>query len=657
MTVLLEAAIDVSTLDFHTYDGYVDSLGLVYHEGQGSEQLSQSIPVKPVRQDVGNNPFEIRPESGDIFSQGEFDGGAGQRYFHRPSRNPKSFFYSEGLDFSDNKVRPLYRTQTMNLVGSGGFSAAGGGRSAQAGGALFVIASSTAVRRTTDLSATTDENPHAGEGTTNIYDITAAGDWIIVALGANGVHFRSTGGTYTHIEETGGSTDLDTGDTRKVAWLRNRLMVAGGAGRIIYEVILDSVADCTDASPSPILTLPSGWQVSEFFELGSYIYAAAYNSDAGQSAIFTLGMNSGATALEHKGTTWMPNHQLCKSGTGYLGRAFLGVGKKNTSAGYDPVLYQGIQNEDGSLQLVKIQEGEGAGSSDLSVASIAPAGESVYLSWSLGTGSPYGKRSGLARYDLANDAFFHHQADTNITAKSVQSIGFFNGKLYWVPSLLYYEDSGQGYRFGTTSGLSAEPVYLITSIADWNNMGLKVWRNIEVLHKGMPDDARIRVYYTTKDPEEDDWTLALTSDTLDSLGESAILTSLESRAFALKFSLEAGVVGGDSTEAPELVGFTVRSDPKPETSEWSLVRTFKVTPEIRSNPKARLVMQDPRSIVTTLRDKLHTWVTLYEPGEVWTAYVKDCRVVEPKQAHNKVTGGSKEQEAYIVTFVMEGTRQ
>ena len=101
---LVATATGIPALDFTVYDSYIDdgtnAVGYILHDTEQTRAGDQSLRLQPVRQDVGNNPAEIRPESGDLFAQSDFSHGDGQEYFHHTGRDPRRFLHSEGFDIA-----------------------------------------------------------------------------------------------------------------------------------------------------------------------------------------------------------------------------------------------------------------------------------------------------------------------------------------------------------------------------------------------------------------------------------------------------------------------------------------------------------------------------------------------------------------------------
>lgn len=627
--------------NFSEVDAKLGDYELFYYKGE--RRRTSALKLRPTRQDTGQNANQLRPEYGDYFSQNRFLGGQEQEYFHTQLSEEDRIYYSEGIDFSDGRVRPLYRVQPINLVGSGGFSAvAGGGRLTIADDKLFVIADLAAIRRMTTLGgATTDENPHAADGTTDIYDITARGNEVFAALGANGIHRRDpTAGTWAHWQPDG-ATDLTIGDARLVQFVKDRIMAAGTGGREMFEVVNDS-------TPSVIVTLPTGWVFTDIGESGQFIYATAESVGAGLSRVHVFGLNSAGTAIEHKGSTPMATDQFARSIEGYLDAVFVGAGKRNQDGGFDPVFWIGTPSENGLLKMAKIAEGKGAGALDLSVRAIHPDGEQVFCSWALGDDSPYGKRTGIAVYDLARGAFFHHMSVGGATARSPRAITRFKGHLLHIPELIYWEDPNQGWR----NGFPGEDVYLVTSIADWGAAGLKVWDLYDLRHKSLGVGASIDIYYTIDHPRENNWTLLGTSDTDGDEGATFRETDIISRQLSLKIVL----LLDDPTrpEPAELESFSVRSVPTTEVNEFTLERYVRLIHHDRKDSGGPERWIDPDTRNGELRALLRTWATLYEEDGTWDVWIDDFSEVIPGEPLRNVDNVDVTDDSYILKLTMIG---
>jgi hypothetical protein len=621
--------------DFTIYDAYIDaagnSYGLLFYDKQEPETVA--LELQPTRSDVGNNPEEIRPEYGNFFAQSDFSHGAGQHYYHQPGRDPKRFFYSEGFDISEpgklSHLRALAEAYDSTSVGRG---------LAQVGGLPFVAIGNRIRRGDGAFPGTwTEENPHVAEGDQTVQDLTAEGARLFAALGTNGVHIRSSAGTWSHFQPDG-ATNLNTGTPTRVAWLKERLIVVGGtSSRSIYEVAASS-------TPTAMETLPEGWTFEDIFEAGGFIHACAVNVNAGMSRIHHYGLNSGLTALEKKSSTALPKDQLAYSGAGYLGFAYIGVGRMNSSGGYDPILYRATINDNGALDYAEIREETGAGSADLGVRSIATAGETILVGWSLGSGAFGGARDGIAVYNIARDAFAYHLRKTGAgAAQRVLDIMPFKGRV--LISLagdgLYYEDL-------VTYVATAQ---LVTSLADWNNAGRKVWDTVEISHDPLPAATAVKVEYGLQSQELASWTEVFTSSVDGAEGDNGRISNVKSRLFALRIT---GTASASAT--PGFLGYSVRSLPSPATPEWALTRYIRLLAKDRKDEDGQLIYQDPRAVLLALQDALHSFVTFYEAGFSWTAWLTDVSAVEPAQPLYEETKGEARKDVFVVRLKMIGTR-
>lgn len=628
---------------FSEFDARLEGVGtdldLLYYKGE--KRRTAALKLRPTRQDTGANENQLRPEYGDYFAQNRFDGGQGQEYFHDEAALETMIYASEGLDFSGERVKALLRTKTMALTGAGGgFTAAGGGRNAQIEGALFIVAGPSDIRRTADLIAFTDEDPHDLDPTTDIYDITTRGNEGFAALGANGIHRRAPGGIWAHWQPDG-ATDLNVGDARLVAFVKDRIMVAGDGGRVMYEVTASS-------APPDLFTLPTGWTFTEIGESGQYIYATAVCVAAGLSRVHVFGLDA-AAALEHKGSTALPKNQFAYSVRGYLDAVFIGGGILNEDGGYDPVIYLSTPLENGLLKFAKIAEGEGAGALDLSVKAIYPDGEQIFFGWSLGADAPFGTRTGIAVYDLVKGAFFHHQGHSSGTAKTCTGITRYGGSLLWIPDVLIYEAASEGYRVGDVN----QPTWLITSIADWHSAGPKVWDLYDIRHSELLPNTSIQVSYTLQHPKENNFTVVGTSDVDGAEGMTFRETDIIGRQLAVKFAISTNIV--IITNPPELESFSVRSVPTAELAEFTLERFIRLIPHDRKSSQSPEKYIEPDNVLGTLRGMLRSFRTLYEEDGTWDVWIDDFAEIIPGEPLRDVDDADVTDDSYVVKLTMIGT--
>lgn len=610
--------------DFSRYDAYLEDddgvVGVIYYEDEGARKSTVSEELTPVRQDTGQNPFEIRPESGDLFSQGDFSHGAGQRYFHHEGRDPKKFLRSEGFDISEpGALTHLHDTASA-------FSDASVGVAVAIGGLPYVVSGNDVKKGDGAWPGTwTPEDPEGGESAGPVYDLTSSGTVGYAALGSNGIHKRD--GTWSHYNDA---------QAKRVLWTKGRLMAASDTS--MYEIT------GSGAAPTPIKTLPTGWTWEAIFEAGAYIYACAINTSDDLSEIYIFAPNADNTAIELKGSQEFPRGQLARAGCGYLNVTLLGAGKKNSSGGYDPVLYRAIPDDKGFLEYIKVAEDIGSGSVDCSVRAFLPLGESIVFGWSLGSGCAMGAaRGGLGIFHIGTGAFATYLKGT-AAANNVLSILAYGGRLAFslASTGFYYEDLTKLVTTAT----------LITSVADWNNAGSKLWGTLELAHEALAATTWVRIFYATEVPEAaTTWKEALTSSVTGAMGKGIRMSNPPSRLFALK--LESHSNSGQ-TAAPEIASFGSRSYPYPTTREYALTRYVRLSDVDRKDAAAEEIRQDASELYLRLLGLAHSFVRLYEPGVTWNARMKRVGGPEPYLA-SLDPSGDETTDFYIVQLTLTAT--
>lgn len=601
------------------YDYFLDSQGLLAWDGEGGQNSTQTLDLQPPQQDVRNNPNEIPSALGRFFSQADWSHGAGQGYFHKSNSDPASFLHSEGFDVSTPGVLKHLRATAPNGA------TLTGGRTAQAGNALFVTDGTNIRRYATPTATHTVENPHGAETATTVNDIAAEGERVFAALGANGLHVRDAAGTWTHFNDVAAIL---------VRFLRGRIIAC--TATTIHEVTTGGTA------PPAKLTLPAGWTFTDIGENGQYIYATAVNEASGLSHIHHFGLDN-SLVLQHTGTTPLPDNDLAYSFKGYLGMVFIGCGRKNKDGGKNALLYK-AEPQDGFLNYSLVADSKGAGTLDLSVRSIATYGRKVLLGWALGTASPYGAREGLAVYDSALDSFTHHLSSVlGVAPVPTRGIQVFNGTVCFTTNYLYRE---------VTDRFVAE-ASLISSAATWGNAGLKDWDQTEVRHKKLPSTSAVEIQYTTRSPEDADWAAAGASTVPDSAGATFHHPNVKSQRFSLRVISRSTQ---DATKAPEIETYSTRSNPTLLTPEWRLVRTVRIFDRDRSSARMEEVRQDPHEVRSFIRDRYLDWVQWYEPDDQAGFTVRLVKFQELDMHTYTDADSNQYADGFFVVLVLEGTR-
>jgi hypothetical protein len=637
--------------DFSNYDGFINDgtkdYGLIWYDSPGlsssafsayaSKPSTISKQLLPVRSDVGNSPWESRPDSGDVFSQGDWRDGAGQRYFHRPERNEKMAYDLYGYDISaEGKLSHLHLpTADSGITGSppGGITLFNS--------LIFVGDASGNVKRTNGSAwpATwTAEATDAGEGASSVLDMTSSAQHLYVADFSNGVHRRDTAGTWTH---------YSGGTATHVAWLKNRLIATDDVGKI-YEVITSG------AYPVPIETLPTNWTWQSIFEIGGYIYAIATSVNDGLSEIHHFGLNATGSAIELRGVTRWPQGQIMYAGFGVIGLGFVGGGAQNSSGGWDPVLYEVAPDSQGFLSYFLIAQADPSTSTnDRSIKKIAPyRADSILFGWCSTTSGTGTVHAGLGYYNFGRGAFAPH-LHTGVQKGT-------NGILVFQNRILFTQYPSGGFYFEDLTKYGAVGQF-DSSIADWNNAGQKVWDYFElVLAEDLPAGTVAALDYNLS-PFAGSYPPAITINTTGVRSASARISSLKSRQLGVRIVTNAD---GAGAVAPTISNFSVRSNPAPVTPEYILTRYVRILPKDRKDERAETVYPgavdgaaggDPETFRKALRNLVYTWVTFYEPGDTWTARIIEVADVEPDAPVYDADGGEVTDRAFIMRIVMEAS--
>jgi len=624
--------------DFTVYDAYLDGLGLfgpgglIYYEEESAKKTTVSQQLRPARTDTGDQPTEVRPESGEVFSQQDASHGAGQLYAHHPGQDTKRFLWSEGFDVDIDTVGQPATLIHQHAVAQS-LASSSPGKIVVFADTPFVI-DGTSIKRNSGVlpGVWTDDVPHGAEAPTTPGDMVSSGEFLYAALGVNGIHRRDTAGTWTHWSDV---------QATRVAWVKNRIMASNGPS--IYEVITGG------AAPTPIETLPAGWAFESIFEVSGFVYATAVSRTSELSRIHAYKLNAAGTALEKRSETPFPRDQLIVAGSGYLDNVLLGGGIKNRDGGFDPVVYQaGVTDQDtGALSYAKVSEGEGAGSIDLSVKAFEAVGEDVVFSWTLGSGFAFGARDGLALLKLKVGGFFPYlKVDGAGENRAIESVTLWKGALLFTVKGkgVYYED--------TTKFVS--DAYLVSSVADYQTTAKKVWDLAQVSHAPLPASTSVFMDVTTRLPADNAWDLAITSDIDDAEIAETRFDDLSSRLLAVRIRSVANPGG---SQAPKGIGFLVRSNLLPDTPEWNLTRYIRLMKQDRKDRGGEDVyLANVQATLKAIQGLSYRIVNLYEPGVKWTVRVDRVADMTPFLPRYWETGGEEREDVYVLQLTMSGVR-
>ena len=590
--------------DFSRFDGYLGRRGVLYLNQGNRQKVTATMQVQPPRTDIGSSSFEQRPDFGDFFAQGDFAGGMGQRYYHRPERNETAFFDGEGYDVSvRGQLTHLSKAVLLEDVDLGSPSKIEAGT-----GTLWAVDGENLIKSDNGVGWSIDEDFSA-----NINDIAVNGSVVYAAVVGAGIQERDPG-------DGSWSSYASGGDYDGVAFVKDRI--------IAWET--DAIFEPAGGAPGTAIDSWNGGIVHDVFESGEFIMACVEVN--GRGYIYTYGSNEDLSALERKSATKLPDGDIAYCGLGYLGRTFIGCGRARGPKNY-PVLFEAGAGDAGQLQLLQVFQGE-PGEPIKRIGNIAT---SVIFSWSEENG-----RTGLGAYHLPRNALQKHLLVDTDQGDGVNGLAVFYGSIYFTADgKMYREDVGN----------PVDSAYLISSLADWNGLGFKAWDQFEVLHDPLGVGQTVTLEFSRKTPEEDEWALAVTSALQGSTGSSERVEDLKFRQLSVRLSSTA-----DQGLAPTVRAFSVRSTPSPEHTEWQIVRVIRIVDRDRKNLRAEKVISDPRDVRSEIADLSYSWVTLYEPGVTWVCYVQSVAELEPNVAPVSETKGTSEREVYFMELTMVGRR-
>lgn len=612
------------TRDYARYSAYLDDQPLIKYFGEGSQNSIGAIPLEPPRTDTLANSAEMPSALGREFAQTDWSHGQGQNYFHKRSSDTAKALYLEGFDTSEigllRHLRDTVESTTTTVAGSG--------KTVKHGGYIF-IADGTAIRRYSDITgARTNIDPQAGEAATTVSDLASDGTNLYAALGTNGIHISTDDGTtWTHHSDA---------QAILIAFVKERLVAA--TARLLY------VITAAGAAPSPTTSLRSGWTFTDIGESGEKVYASCIYDNGGKSRIYHYGLDSSLNFIE-QGSSVLPDDDLCYSVTGYLGMVLLGCGRKNSAGGRDALLYKAIPSEGGYLPIELVAESEGAGATDLSVKHITTYGRKFLCSWSLGSAANFGSRTGIAVYDPALDSFSNHLSiNVGGTAEAVLSIETYKGRIILSSAGgVFYEDL---IRYKASA-------FIITSTADFNNAGPKSWDRTRLSYKALPNGASIAAQYSIRRPEENVWS-AISSATIPGSTEATFThANLESPRWTLKI-ISTSIA--DQTSAPEIEGFATRSSQTTSEPEYRIVRTFILADKLSVGKFG--VSFEVRKVRDFIENRYRETFDYFEADYPNGFYVRlsNYSVVEPDDTVYQLSDGTRPDDLYLVTVVLEGVR-
>lgn len=614
-----------------------DSLYLRLAVSPGRQLAFQTVPPEQRSPDVADIPEEMRAESGQTFGRNDFGGGEGLRHAHRRDGTPRDFTrYYDSKSISiipsaqsgEAATLRLSRTSTRIRQNTAGLA---GWQTILVDGSLYSTTTLNRVDVTDDPTATTptwtSENPHAGEGDDRVHSLTSLGLEIYAAVEANGIHKRSTGGTWSHWSDLGAggaSFNIKAAKERILAWAGGQLYEARAA---TGSVLLSNQASS------------DRWH--GVADAGSHIVAVNRNGYA-----YMWAEEEGELVLQGQTKIAASTDEHCFSVEAVAGLVFVGTGEEQSDGTHIGRIYRGILigGQIRELQLLRTWDT----SQVLGVPwRLARTRDFVY--WSIQTAI---NTAEIWKYSLLTGGVFR---DLTI----VETTG---GSTTGAHSILSIDDRLFVHiGSGTSAGIFREDAasyedsgYLISPLVDFYNAGRKAWMGGRLQTGDLPTGTQIDLYYATDpaaldDPAHASWTLLATADPANP-GDSAeaALTAVESRAIALKAVLTPN---GANTSTPELLAFAVRGISKVTEEDYGLPVNISDRLELPGR-KPLIIPNAGDAVYDKLRSLIGSaaTVTLLRPDESVVGQLKDLST--------PITGIPEQGSPTVYTqLIIRGARQ
>lgn len=278
-------------------------------DDDSNQHHHRSIALLRPQSDTSGIPGEssLNPEGMWRRAQDSWHHGAGQTYIDKPESDVARFRTSKGVDVWTKWQMGLLQDTTLVLSSANTNLAL-----IPAGDRLYVIDGAAVVFSTsTTFSPFT---PLTGLPATPAISFTSDGLNILTAHGADGV-YRTTRTVSTAAQYVTGTVTL-------IAWVKDRIMAAGGAN--LYN-ITTAYPGAPDPLPAPLFTHRNAdWQWVAFAEGQQFIYAAGFSGD--KSVIYKTQIQPEGTALEVPTVAGeLPDGEVVKTIQGYLGFIMMGT--------------------------------------------------------------------------------------------------------------------------------------------------------------------------------------------------------------------------------------------------------------------------------------------------------------------------------------------
>jgi len=510
------------------YDGFIGDLYFRLAASPQQPATDETAPPQPDRFTTEVNPEDFGESFGKTFSKVDFTGGAGLDQAHQrdaTERDLTRYWDSRNVDIrrvegSVQEIRLLRATAAVGSTGTDTFPSL-----AQIGGRLFWINGNDVLNTadpTVGSPTINNEDPHAAEGDQAVLDLAVLGDELYAAITTNGIHNRSSGGTWAHWS--------DLAATR--LWgVKARVLASTGAA--LYEA-------AAAAGSTLLHTLPSGQTWEDICDAGAAILAAG--SDG---YIYAFAEESGQLVLKAQTRVEGEKPRSIIAAQGFV---FYSTIQSVAAGGKIARWWRAVLSDAFVLEAGQVlrQWGSGAETVDHDPSKMLVTRDHVYVGV-----VEDGSETHLWRYDFVTTAV-SRDLIFGVSARP-GGIAVDNERLFVTLA------SGGLHREATTYATSG---WLMTPLADFFTARNKQWIGGRLWVRQITSNEAARLYYAT-DPEVlEDAASGAWVELIELAsgvgGDEVAIANTEARWLAGKIELLASV---DAATSPRVRGCAFRAFP------------------------------------------------------------------------------------------------
>jgi hypothetical protein len=471
------------------FDAQLDDLLLRLFVGPRTPIQREAAPAQANRVNTSVDREEFVSDFGEVFGRSDFTGGEGLDWAHRPNQGPRDrqrYWDAQGIDVGRPEPGRRRQLSLLRDVDQILESADVAPHMVAIGDTLFVT-DGTQIQVGLDALGVTGwaaEDPNVAEGAQTVHMLAVFGDQLFAALGANGVHIRSSAGVWSHYSNLAAVG----------VWVaKGRLFVS--TGRALFEV--------SDADPNPAValrTLAPGHAWVDVVDAGEIVGAG----DDGYLYTWTVD-ELGALALAHQ---TLIQHEIPTCLGESQGQVFVG-----TRQGALGRLWKGGLS-DGQFAGEVVREWDNG-----APTSIVADREQVY------TTVVAGGETHAWRYDVVEGGLFRHfvypaAGDTSLAVVDGTLFAAIDAAGVWRPAVEFVADG-----------------WLIGPLADFFSADIKLWVGAQIDAGLIPAGTSVELWYTTdpaglSSPDHASWVRVRTLSSESEPTVEAPLASVEARALA-----------------------------------------------------------------------------------------------------------------------------